>query len=37
MTLDAEVLHNLTKGSVADAWRVIIDKAGVRPAGDQRR
>ena len=27
MTLDAEVLHNLTKGSVADAWRVIIDKA----------
>lgn len=27
MALDAEVLHNLTKGTPADAWRVIIDKA----------
>lgn len=27
MALDAGVLHNLTKGSAADAWRVIIDKA----------
>ena len=27
MALDAEVLHNLTKGSAVDAWRVIIDKA----------
>lgn len=27
MALDAAVLHNLTKGSAADAWRVIIDKA----------
>jgi hypothetical protein len=27
MALDAEVLHNLTNGSAADAWRVIIDKA----------
>jgi hypothetical protein len=27
MALDAGVLHNLTKGSAADAWRVIVDKA----------
>lgn len=27
MALDAGVLHNLTQGSAADAWRVIIDKA----------
>jgi hypothetical protein len=26
MALDAGVLHNLTKGSATDAWRVIIDK-----------
>ena len=27
MALDAGILHDLTKGSAADAWRVIIDKA----------
>ncbi len=27
MTIDAEVLHRLTKGAPEDAWRVIIDKA----------
>ena len=27
MALDAGTLHDLTKGSAADAWRVIIDKA----------
>ena len=27
MALDAGVLHSLTKGTAADAWRVIIDKA----------
>lgn len=27
MVLDARVLNDLTKGTAADAWRVIIDKA----------
>jgi hypothetical protein len=27
MALDADVLHRLTKGTPAEAWRVIIDKA----------
>ena len=27
MTLDAKMLHNLTKGSASDAWRVIINNA----------
>lgn len=27
MALDAKVLHGLTKGSAADAWRLIIDQA----------